>query len=162
MKKSSFESATFAMGCFWSPDLLFSKVPGVAKVEVGYIGGDEKKYPSPTYEQVCSNKTGYAEAVQVTFNPKKLDYNALLDLFWTNHNPTTMNRQGFDIGSQYRSAIFFHSAAQKKLAEASKKKYQKKFERKIATQITKAKTFFPAEDYHQKYLEKRGKTSCRI
>lgn len=159
MKK---EVATFAMGCFWSPDLLFSKVSGVLKTEVGYIGGDEKKFPNPTYEQVCTNKTGYAEAVQVTFDSEKIDYDKLLDLFWQNHNPTTLNRQGADVGTQYRSAIFYHSASQKKKAIESREKYQKKFSKPIVTEIVSAGKFFPAEDYHQKYLEKRGMESCGI
>lgn len=156
------ELATFAMGCFWQPDLLFSKIPGVIKTEVGYIGGDEKEYPKPTYEQVCTGETGYAEAVQITFNNKKTTYEKLLQVFWDNHNPTTMNRQGPDFGEQYRSAIFYHSPAQKKAAELTKKKKQKTLEKEIVTEITKAGTFFPAEDYHQKYLEKRGLESCHI
>ena len=159
MKK---QVAIFAMGCFWSPDLLFSKVPGVISVEVGYTGGDEKKYPNPTYEQVCSNRSGYTEAIRVEFDSDKLDYNALLDLFFQNHNPTTKNRQGLDIGSQYRSEIFYTTEEQKKKAQEAKKKYQKDWEKPIVTEITSAKTFFPAEEYHQKYLEKRGKNSCSI
>ncbi len=159
MKK---EIATFAMGCFWSPDLLFSKIPGVLKTEVGYIGGDEKRFPNPTYEQVCTDETGYAEAVQVTFDSEKIDYSALLDLFWQKHNPTTLNRQGADVGMQYRSAIFYHSALQKKKAVKSREEYQKKFSKPIVTEIVSAGKFFPAEDYHQKYLEKRGKESCGI
>ncbi len=148
------------MGCFWSPDLLFSKVRGVLKTEVGYIGGDENNFPNPTYEQVCSGKTNYAESVQITFDSDKISYAELLEIFWKNHNPSTPNRQGADIGSQYRSAIFWHSQKQKEVALKTLAKHQKSFSKKIVTEITKAKTFFPAEEYHQKYLSKRGKESC--
>jgi len=157
MKK---ETATFAMGCFWEPDLLFSKLPGTIKVEVGYMGGDEEKFPNPTYNQICYQNTGYAEVVQVTFNPEKTSYEELLKLFWENHNPTTLNRQGLDFGSQYRSAIFYHSEKQKTKAQSSKKEIQKKLSKKVVTEITKAKTFFIAEDKHQKYLQKRGQNTC--
>lgn len=153
MKK---ETAFFAMGCFWQPDILFSKVPGVIETIVGYIGGDENYYPNPTYKQICSGDTGYAEAVKIIFDSKKTSYKKLLDIFWSSHNPTTLNRQGPDVGAQYRSAIFYVSESQKKEAEESKKEKQKTLKNKIVTEITKAANFFPAEDYHQKYLEKRG------
>jgi len=164
------EKATFGMGCFWSPQALFDHLPGVEKTEVGYMGGDEKKYPNPTYQQVCSNQTGYAEVVHITFNPKKISYQQLLKVFWENHNPTTMNRQGPDIGTQYRSAVFYHTEEQKELAEKTKAGQQKVWDakkiilgkKKIVTEIKKTGTFFPAEEYHQKYLEKRGLESCHI
>lgn len=156
------EKATFAMGCFWQPDILFSKARGVKKAVVGYIGGNEKKFPAPTYEQVCNLETGYAEAVEIEFNPKQTSYEELLSLFWRNHNPTTLNRQGPDVGSQYRSEIFYHSEEQRKEAEKSKKEFQKTLSKPIVTAISKAGKFFPAEEYHQKYLEKRGLESCHI
>lgn len=164
------EKATFGMGCFWSPQALFDKLPGVKKTEVGYMGGDEKKYPKPTYEGVCSNITSYAEVIQITFNPAEISYQQLLKIFWENHNPTTMNRQGPDIGTQYRSIIFYHDAKQKAMAEKTKAEQQKVWDKKkslfgakkVVTEITKTGTFFPAEDYHQKYLEKRGLESCHV
>ncbi len=156
------EKATLAMGCFWNPDLIFSETAGVIKVTVGYTGGNEKEYPNPTYEEVCSDESGYAEAVEITYDTGKISFKGLLDVFWDNHNPTTMNRQGPDVGSQYRSEIFYHNDEQKKIAENSKKERQKKLDKEIVTKITKASKFFPAEDYHQKYLEKRGMKSCHI
>lgn len=154
--------ATFAMGCFWQPDVLFAKLPGVVKTTVGYIGGDEKKFPRPTYEQVCTGRTGYAEAIQIEFDEKKVSYEELLKIFWSNHNPTTLNQQGPDVGEQYRSAVFYHDAKQRALAEKMKAVAQKKWNKPIVTEIIKAATFFPAEDYHQKYLQKRGLESCHI
>lgn len=154
--------ATFAMGCFWSPDLLFSKIPGVKETEVGYTGGNEEKFPNPTYDQVCSGKTGYVEAVKIVFDPKKISYEQLLEIFWKNHNSTTPNRQGADVGTQYRSAIFYHDEEQKEKALMSKLEHQNEVSKKIVTEILPAKLFFKAEDYHQKYLEKRGKDSCEI
>lgn len=162
MKKEETELATFAMGCFWKPDLLFSSTKGVIKATVGYIGGNEKKFPNPTYEQVCSDKSEYAEAVQLEYYPEKISYSELLDIFWKNHNPTTKNRQGPDLGSQYRSEIFYHTEEQKKTAKESKRNVQKKFDNKIITKITKAGTFFKAEEYHQDYLVKKGKQTCGI
>lgn len=156
------KKATFAMGCFWQPDVLFSKVPGIFKTTVGYMGGDEKKFPHPTYEQVCSDKTGYAEAIQIIFEDTKVSYKELLEIFWNNHNPTTPNRQGPDVGSQYRSAIFYHDSGQKLLAEKTKKEIQQRFSKLVVTEITKAATFFPAEEHHQNYLQKKGLESCRI
>ena len=166
MKK--IEKATFAMGCFWKPQLLFDKIKGVVKTEVGYMGGDEKEYSNPSYKQVCSDKTGYAEVLQIEFNPKEVSYKNLLDIFWGNHNPTSLNRQGLDFGTQYRSAIFYYNDKQKKLAEKSKIERQKKLNskrtlfgfKKIVTQIVKSGTFFRAEEYHQKYLEKNRRAVC--
>jgi peptide-methionine (S)-S-oxide reductase len=153
--------ATFAMGCFWQPDKLFSDLIGVIKTTVGYTGG---KMPNPTYEQVCSGKTGHAEAVEIEYDPEKISYTELLDIFWKNHNPTSLNRQGPDVGEQYRSAIFYHDEEQKAAAEASVKELKDsgKFDRPIVTQIIQATTFYPAEEYHQKYLLKRGLESCSI
>jgi len=148
------------MGCFWKPDLLFSKLPGVLKVEVGYMGGNEKLFPHPSYLLVCSHLTGYAEVFRVTFNPDKTSYSKLLKVFWKNHDPTTPNRQGLDIGEQYRSAIFYTNTKQKTEAERSKKEIQRIMSKKVVTEITKEATFFRAEEYHQKYLEKRGKNTC--
>jgi peptide-methionine (S)-S-oxide reductase len=144
------ETATFGMGCFWSPQRLFSEVPGVLETTVGYMGG---KTQQPTYEQVCDTKTGHAEVVQIVFDPKIVSYEKLLELFWSNHDPTTKNRQGPDVGSQYRSAIFYHTPAQQKAAEKTKPV-------EAVTEITKAPTFWPAESYHQHYLKKRGKFTC--
>jgi len=162
------QKATFGMGCFWGPELIFSKLKGVVSASVGYMGGDEKEYPNPSYKQVCSHRTGYVEIVHIEFDSNKTSYRSLLDVFWKRHNPTTPNRQGFNIGNQYRSVIFYHTIQQKKEAEKSKKEAQKELtpkktlfgSKKIVTEITKAKTFFKAEEYHQKYLEKRGKKTC--
>ena len=161
MKK---ELATFAGGCFWGVEYYFSKIKGVASTRVGYIGGDEVECPNPTYEDVCSDETGYAEAIEITFDPKVVSYESLLDVFWTIHDPTTLNRQGPDVGTQYRSAIFYHSVEQKKIAEASRKKWEGKLidkTKKIVTEIVPAKTFFPAEDYHQKYVMRTGR-ACHL
>lgn len=156
------EVATFGMGCFWKPDLLFSKLDYVKEAEVGYMGGDEEKFPNPTYEQVCFRDTGYAEVVNIEFEGGLAAYKKLLTLFWKNHNPTTKNRQGPDVGTQYRSVIFYHNLKQKKAAIESREKMQKKFTEQIVTEIAPAKTFFKAEEYHQKYLEKRGMQTCGI
>jgi len=159
MKK--LEVATFAAGCFWGVEERFRCLPGVVKTTVGYTGG---KKDNPTYEQVCTHLTGHAEAVQVEFDPKKTSYRALLDVFWSSHNPTTLNRQGWDIGTQYRSAIFFHSKTQEKAARTSLAALEKsgKWGGKIVTQIVHAEMFWPAEEYHQKYLMKKGQPSCHI
>ncbi|MHB1947538.1 MAG: peptide-methionine (S)-S-oxide reductase MsrA [Gammaproteobacteria bacterium] len=151
--------ATFAAGCFWGVEELFRKQPGVISTRVGYIGGHTK---NPTYQDVCSDETGHAEAVEIEYDPEKISYHDLLTLFWNNHNPTTLNRQGPDVGSQYRSAIFFHSDEQEKLAKESKEKLEKekKFSQPVTTQILAAGEFYPAEDYHQKYLAKRGQSHC--
>ena len=151
------EIATFGAGCFWGVEARFQKVKGVIKTTVGYMGGNLK---NPTYEQVCTDKTGHAEVVQVTYDSKQLSYEKLLDTFWAIHDPTQINRQGPDVGKQYRSVIFYNNDQQKKIAEKSKKQIQKKYSRKIATEITSAKEFYPAEEYHQKYLQKQGRSFC--
>jgi peptide-methionine (S)-S-oxide reductase len=155
------ETATFGAGCFWGVEAAFRQVPGVVATAVGYLGGT---LVNPTYHDVCTDRTGHAEVVQVEFDPSKVTFDQLLDVFWANHDPTTLNRQGPDHGSQYRSAIFFHSPEQEKAAEASKERIGKsgKFRRPIVTEITPASTFYKAEDYHQQYLEKRGLASCHI
>ena len=158
LSKSKPEKAAFAAGCFWGIEAAFKDAKGVVKTIVGYTGGSFEK---PTYEDVCSGKTGHAEAVLVEFDPKKISYEKLLELFWKIHDPTQVNRQGPDVGSQYRSAIYCHTAAQKRMAEASKEKAQKKHSKPIATKIIKASKFWAAEDYHQDYYAKHGKT-CRI
>ena len=157
MKK---ETAIFGMGCFWKPELLFSEIKGVLETSVGFMGGIEDE--DINYEKVCSDLTGHAEVVRVEFDPSKVSYGDLLDIFWNNHNPTQGNRQGPDVGSQYRSVIFYMNDKQKKMAEESKRKIQTKFDKKITTEIKKAGKFFKAEEYHQKYLEKRGLKTCHI
>ncbi len=153
MKK---ETAIFGMGCFWHSEAAFSKVKGVSKTEVGYMGGDESR-ESVSYEDVCSDETGHAEVVRVEFDSDIVSYSELLDLFWKNHDPTQMNRQGVDVGTQYRSAIFYLNDSQKKIAEESLKTWQKRLgKKKIVTNIVKAGKFFRAEEYHQKYHEKHG------
>lgn len=153
--------ATFAAGCFWGVEATFRQIPGVTSTRVGYTGGD---FANPTYKDVCSDRTGHAEAVEVEFDPSKVHYEQLLNVFWANHDPTQLNRQGPDYGTQYRSAIFFHSPEQERAARASKEKLQNsgQFHRPIVTQIVPAVTFYEAEDYHQQYLEKRGLASCHI
>ena len=155
------ETATFGAGCFWGVEESFRQISGVIDTAVGYLGGHTQ---NPTYKDVCTDATGHAEVVQVTYDPAKVSYEQLLDVFWSSHDPTTLNRQGPDIGTQYRSAIFFHSPEQERLARASKEKMQAsgKFRRAIVTEITAASTFYPAEDYHQKYLAKRGLSHCHI
>lgn len=151
--------ATFGAGCFWHVEEAFRTLKGVTKTTVGYMGGTMK---NPTYEAVCSNETGHAEVCQVEYDEKKISFKELLKTFWNCHNPTQKNRQGPDVGTQYRSAIFYHSEKQKKEAEQSLKEEQKKYGKKIVTEIAKAGTFYPAEDYHQKYLMKRGLKTCGI
>jgi peptide-methionine (S)-S-oxide reductase len=154
------EKATFAAGCFWGVEAAFRQIPGVAATRVGYTGGS---LANPTYEQVCTDRTGHAEAVEVTYDPERVSYEDLLDVFWSNHNPTTKNRQGFDIGTQYRSEIFFHTPEQEAAARASKDDVQRKLgDRKVVTEITPAPEFYEAEDYHQQYLEKRGRATCTV
>lgn len=155
------EKATFGAGCFWGVEVAFRNVPGVVDTKVGYLGG---KLANPTYEDVCSGDTGHAEVVQVEFDPARVTFNQLLDVFWSNHNPTTRNRQGPDFGTQYRSAIFYHDDDQRAVAEKSRDAWNAsgKFGRPIVTEITEATTFYPAEEYHQRYLEKRGLASCHI
>src|SRR3954454_18668543 len=149
------EKASFAMGCFWCAEEAFEKVPGVISAVSGYTGG---KVKNPSYEQVSSGRTGHAEAVLVTFDPSKVSYEKLLDVFWLNHDPTVKDRQFCDSGSQYRPAIFYTSAEQKRLAEASKAKWEKAkpFRQPILTEITPASDFYPAEDYHQDYYKKNS------
>jgi len=156
MKK---EMAIFAAGCFWGVEELFRVTPGVLSTEVGYTGG---KMKNPSYEKVCSDVTGHAEAVRIEYDPAVVSYEKLLDLFWDNHNPMTLNRQGPDEGSQYRSGIFFTTPEQEKAAELSKEKRQQsgRYPLPIVTEITKAPEFYRAEEYHQQYLHKRGMGSC--
>ena len=153
--------ATFAAGCFWGVEATFRQLPGVISTRVGYTGG---KLTNPSYEDVCTDATGHAEAVEVDYDPAKLSYDKLLDVFWENHDPTQLNRQGPDWGTQYRSAIFFHDPQQEAAALASKEKLGKsgRYSKPIVTQIVPAVTFYPAEDYHQQYLEKRGLATCHI
>lgn len=155
------QQATFAAGCFWGVEAAFRQLEGVSATSVGYTGGTP---PDPTYEQVCTGSTGHAEAVRVEFDPAIVGYDRLLDLFWNCHDPTTLNRQGPDVGTQYRSAIFFHNADQEQQASASLAALAEsgKYKNQIVTQVTAAEEFHPAEDYHQQYLEKRGQGSCGI
>ena len=148
------EKATFGAGCFWNIEEIFAKTKGVIKTRVGYTGG---KVKNPSYEKVCSGKTDHVEAVEVIFYKDKISYENLLNIFWKIHNPTTKNRQGLDIGTQYNSVIFYHNLKQKVLAESSKKEIQKKSDKKIVTKIKKATNFWYAEEYHQKYIEKQKK-----
>ena len=147
--------ATFGAGCFWHVEDLLSKTKGVTSTAVGYIGG---QLPNPTYEEVCTDQTGHVEAVEVEFNPDEISYEKLLDVFWHNHNPTTLNRQGPDVGNQYRSAIFYHDETQKEIAEKSKQSLDssESFDDPIVTQIIPAPKFYKAEEYHQKYFKKQG------
>ncbi len=155
------EKATFAAGCFWGVEAAFRQIEGVTATRVGYTGGDFK---NPTYKDVCSGTTGHAEAVEVEYDPSRVTYEKLLEVFWENHDPTTLNRQGPDVGTQYRSAVFFLTPEQEAAAKASKEKLQKngRYKRPIVTEINPALEFYPAEDYHQQYLEKRGLAHCRI
>ena len=153
--------ATFAAGCFWGVEELFNHVKGVGSTQVGYAGGE---LDNPTYNAVCSGGTGHAEAIEIEYDPSQISYEDLLTIFWNNHNPTTINQQGPDIGEQYRSAVFFHDQEQETIAKKLKEKLQetaiKKFGKKIVTQIVPAKKFFRAEEYHQRYLEKNNLAQC--
>jgi peptide-methionine (S)-S-oxide reductase len=151
-------TATFAAGCFWGVEAAFRQIPGVVDAVSGYIGGHTV---NPTYKEVCSDRTGHAEAVEVTFDPSKVSYAQLLEAFWKIHDPTQVNRQGPDFGSQYRSAIFTHSPEQAAQATASRDAEQTEYAKPIATQIVEAPTFYPAEDYHQRYFERNG-VACHI
>ena len=149
----------FAAGCFWGVEAAFRQLEGVRSTSVGYTGGTTQ---NPSYEQVCAGNTGHAEAVEVVFDPDRVSYDDLLEVFWENHDPTTFNSQGHDRGSQYRSALFFQDAEQQAAAATSLTAAQKNHTRPIVTEITRATEFYPAEDYHQQYLEKRGLAQCRI
>jgi peptide-methionine (S)-S-oxide reductase len=156
------EKATFAAGCFWHVEHTFSAIKGVLSTRAGYTGGDFK---NPSYEDVCSGSTGHAESVEIEFDPSKVSYKDLLKTFWDIHDPTQLNRQGPDHGTQYRSAIFFHTAEQRAEALESRDAMQRMpryIAKKIVTEIVAAKEFWPAEEYHQKYLEKHGQASCRL
>ena len=155
------ETATFAAGCFWGVEATFRQIKGVKATAVGYTGG---RLDHPTYEDVCTDRTGHAEAVQVEYDPQEVSYEQLLQVFWENHDPTTVNRQGPDVGTQYRSAVFYHTPEQKAAAEAAKQALAAsgKYRREIVTEILPAATFWKAEDYHQQYLEKRGMSSCHL
>ena len=155
------EKATFGGGGFWGVEETFRKIDGVTSAAAGYAGG---RTENPTYEDVCSHETGHAEVVEIGFDPAKISYRELLEVFWSNHNPTTLNRQGPDVGDQYRSVIFYHSPEQQAAAEESKANLEKsgRFPRPIVTQIEPAPKFYRAEEYHQRYLEKRGLSHCAI
>jgi peptide-methionine (S)-S-oxide reductase len=159
--EKALEKATFAAGCFWGVEAEFRRTPGVVATAVGYTGG---WMDNPTYKDVCGDGTGHAEAVEIDFDPARVSYEDLLGVFWANHDPTTLNRQGPDVGSQYRSAIFFHSADQERVAKQSREAQQKsgRFRRPIVTEIAPAGKFYRAEDYHQQYLEKRGLATCHL
>ena len=161
MAKNNLEKATLGAGCFWGVEDAFMQMKGVVNIDVGYLGGEMK---NPTYEDVCTGKTGHAEVVQMEFDPNVVSYGELLDVFWRMHNPTTLNKQGPDVGTQYRSAIFYHTVEQKNIAEKSKSALDKsgKYNRPIVTEVTKAGTFYLAEEYHQEYLKKNGLSSCHI
>lgn len=159
--KSTLQNATFGTGCFWGVEAAFRKVKGVVSTAVGYMGGTME---NPTYEDVCTNLTGHAEVVEVIYDPSVVSYENLLDVFWKIHDPTTLNRQGPDRGTQYRSVIFYHTPEQEATARASKDSLQRsgKYKRDIVTQIEPATQFYRAEEYHQQYFEKTGRSSCRL
>ena len=155
------QKATFAAGCFWGVEAAFRQVQGVIETTVGYTGGQT---PHPTYEQVCSHTTGHAEAVEIEYDPAQVSYEDLLEVFWSIHNPTTLNQQGPDRGSQYRSAIFYHTLQQRAAADVSKARLERahRYDRAIVTQIVPADEFYRAEEYHQRYVEKHGGGQCAI
>jgi peptide-methionine (S)-S-oxide reductase len=153
------EKATFGAGCFWGVEVAFRNVPGVTDTAVGYMGGT---VANPTYEQVCTDRTGHAEVVQVEYDPTEVSYEELLETFWAEHDPTQMNRQGPDVGSQYRSVVFFHTPEQQEQALASKARVQAQNGEAVVTEIVPASDFWRAEEYHQQYLVKRGVATCRI
>ena len=158
-EKAALEKATFGAGCFWGVEATFRRLAGVKSTQVGYMGGTLE---NPTYEDVCTDRTGHAEVLEVTFDPGVISYHDLLEVFWSNHNPTTPNRQGPDVGAQYRSAIFYYSPEQLREARTSRDAAQSRFPRPIVTQIVPASMFWRAEEYHQQYLEKRGLASCHL
>ena len=151
------KKATFGAGCFWGVEAAFRQLEGVTRTRVGYSGGTLE---NPTYEDVCSHTTGHAEVVEVTYDPERVSYEQLLDVFWGKHDPTQLNRQGWDVGDQYRSAIFVHDEDQREAATRAKAHEQARWSAPIMTQIEPAQTFYEAEDYHQQYLEKQGRSSC--
>jgi peptide-methionine (S)-S-oxide reductase len=161
VNENSLQVATFAAGCFWGIEEVFRKIKGVRSTMVGYTGG---KFENPTYEDVCTDGTGHAESVQVQYDPKEVSYEQLLEVFWSIHDPTTKNRQGPDIGSQYRSMISYHTPEQEAIAKKSKEELEKsgRFKNKIVTEIVPASAFYKAEEYHQKYYQKRGGGSCYL
>jgi peptide-methionine (S)-S-oxide reductase len=156
---ATYETATFGAGCFWQVEVEFRNTDGVKDAVVGYMGGD---LDNPSYEQVCTDRTGHVEVCQVTFDPDEVSYEELLQVFWNLHDPTQLNRQGPDFGSQYRTVIFFHTPEQEKQAIASRDREQANNRKPIVTEIVPARTFWAAEDYHQRYLEKRGLATCKI
>jgi len=151
------KKATFGAGCFWGVEAAFRQIEGVTRTRVGYTGGT---LDNPTYEDVCSHTTGHAEVVEVTYDPERVSYDELLEVFWRKHDPTQLNRQGWDIGDQYRSVVFFYDGEQQEAALQSKAREQSNRPAPIVTQIEPAETFYEAEDYHQQYLEKRGRSNC--
>ena len=155
------QRATFGAGCFWGVEELFRQTAGVQETAVGYCGGDLQ---NPSYEQVCSGQTGHAEVVDLMFDPQKVSYGELLSIFWQNHNPMTLNRQGPDVGTQYRSAVFYHSDEQKHQALQIKEELEQsgRFSQPIVTEVTAFTSFYRAEEYHQKYLKKKGLSSCQV
>ncbi len=157
----SMEKATFGAGCFWGVEEMFRNIKGVSSATSGYAGGTME---NPSYEDVCRHETGHAEVVEVEFDPGQVSYEQLLDVFWSNHDPTTRDRQGPDVGSQYRSVVFYHSPEQQQAAQAKKEELDQsgRFRRPIVTQIEPAPTFYRAEEYHQRYLEKHGRSHCAI
>jgi peptide-methionine (S)-S-oxide reductase len=154
-------TATFGAGCFWGVEALFRQIDGVTDTAVGYMGGSKE---NPSYEEVCTDTTGHAEVVHLEYDPEVVTYEELLKVFWENHDPTQLNRQGPDVGTQYRSVIFYHTPEQKEAAEKSKAELEQsgKYDKPIVTEITPAAPFYKAEEYHQRYLEKRGLSSCNI
>ncbi|PIS01057.1 MAG: peptide-methionine (S)-S-oxide reductase [Chlamydiae bacterium CG10_big_fil_rev_8_21_14_0_10_35_9] len=147
------EKATFAAGCFWGVEEAFRKIKGVISTKVGYTGGHVE---NPTYREVCQKTTGHAESIEIEFDPQIISYQELLEIFWQIHDPTSIDKQGLDIGNQYRSAIFYHNKQQQKTAELSKDEIQSKLSKKVVTSIEPAQTFYPAEEYHQKYIQKKN------
>jgi len=153
--------ATFGAGCFWGVEVAFRQIPGVLNAEAGYEGGT---LSNPSYQDVCTGRTGHAEVVEVTYDPARVSYDSLLDVFFTSHDPTTLNRQGPDHGTQYRSAVFYHDDEQRAAAEAARERWDQsgRWRSPVVTEITPASTFYRAEEYHQRYLEKRGLASCHV